>query len=69
MLLGFPGVKVDTWIRKFVDRVCTEAKVDSPKTDVEIRASIDAARQLAGIAAGLTETDHAIWRYERGRKK
>nr|WP_229659660.1 hypothetical protein [Tersicoccus solisilvae] len=64
MLLGTPDFKVDTWIRRFIDRVADEAgiaRTDDPK------AVLREARTRGDFGATDTHLDHAVWLYERAR--
>lgn len=62
MLLGTPDFKVDTWIRRFTDRVADEAglaRTDDPKV------VLGEARTHGDFGTTDTHLDHAVWLYER----
>lgn len=63
MLLGYPDVKADTWVNRFVHRVTGDHKL-SPAAVRELVTQ--AASELPGDVTA-TALDHAIWRSEAAR--
>lgn len=62
MLLGQPGVKADTWIRRYV------SPTNGPKVSYPYaRDLVKAAAESLGVTA--TELDHAIWDFARRASK
>jgi hypothetical protein len=66
MLLGHPGVKADTMIRRFVSKALTRAGLPAVGRQ-EAHRLVKAAHEADGRGENLTRTDHAIWRFERAR--
>lgn len=62
MLLGQPGVKADTMIRRFVSAAVGRPTVDAARARELIEAT---AVQMDVLP---TDLDHAIWSYQRGRR-
>ncbi|MGQ7787943.1 hypothetical protein [Nesterenkonia sp. K-15-9-6] len=68
MLLGQPGIKADVMITRFVNAALTErgmSQVDSKQA----RQILETVHAQDGVARGLglTDFDHTIWRWQRGR--
>lgn len=59
MLLGHPGVKADTWIRRFVADAIGRGSEAS-----EAGSLVKAAAAALGVDP--TALDHAIWRHMSG---
>ncbi|WP_372697509.1 hypothetical protein [Arthrobacter sp. JSM 101049] len=64
MLLGQPGIKADTMIRRFVDTALE--KEGLPPVDTHTaRRIVEAAHAQERPAMGLSAFDHAIWLHQR----
>jgi hypothetical protein len=61
MLLGKPGIKADTHIRRYVANALGESAVSSDRA----RELLSSAAKQRGVA--MTQLDHAVWNFQRGK--
>ena len=68
MLLGQPGIKADTMIRRFVDTALTEQGL-APVDGHTARRLVETVHASERPLIGLHEFDHAIWLHQRSVSK
>lgn len=68
MLLGQPGIKADTMIRRFVDTALTEQGL-APVDARTARRLVETVHASERPLLGLHEFDHAIWLHQRAASK
>lgn len=68
MLLGQPGIKADTMIRRFVDTALKEQGL-APVDARTARRLVETVYASERLLIGLHEFDHAIWLHQRAVSK
>ena len=63
MLLGYPGVKADVMIRRYVGRALGR----TPATPAESVAAVTGA--AAALGTKVMDLEHTIWEIERKRRR